>query len=83
MKDAIEFRSDPAAQAKNVGEAVAAFQEHKHWEDTHPGQLWNSPGRKVQRIGVLRPERFLHSRLTDALGTPFTTTTGFGFRFDL
>jgi hypothetical protein len=37
--------SDSAAQAKNVSEAMAAFQEHQRWEQTHPGQLWDSPKR--------------------------------------
>jgi hypothetical protein len=42
---------DSAAQAKNVAEAMAAFQEHQRWEETHPGQLWDSPKRASQ-IGV-------------------------------
>jgi hypothetical protein len=33
------------AQAKNVDEAIAAFQDHQNWEATHPGQLWDSPNR--------------------------------------
>jgi hypothetical protein len=37
--------SDSAAQAKNVNEAMAAFEEHQHWEETHPGQLWDSSKR--------------------------------------
>ena len=36
---------DPAAQAKNVSEALALFQEHQRWEEDHPGQLWDSPKR--------------------------------------
>jgi hypothetical protein len=37
--------SDSAAEAKTVGEAMATFQEHQRWEETHPGQLWDSPKR--------------------------------------
>jgi hypothetical protein len=37
--------SDPVTQAKNVDEAMAAFQEHQRWEETHPGQLWDAPKR--------------------------------------
>jgi hypothetical protein len=33
---------DPAAQAKNVAQAMATFQDHQRWEETHPGQLWDS-----------------------------------------
>jgi hypothetical protein len=37
--------SDPAKQAKNVGEAMSTFQEHQNWEKSHPGQLWDLPKR--------------------------------------
>ncbi|MFZ0423985.1 MAG: hypothetical protein WAL80_14005 [Xanthobacteraceae bacterium] len=37
---------DPAMQAKNVGDAMATFQEHQNWELAHPGLLWDdSPKR--------------------------------------
>jgi len=34
-----------AARAKDVSETMATFQDHQHWEETHPGQLWDSPAR--------------------------------------
>jgi len=37
--------TDSAAQAKNVAEAMAAYQDHQRWEEAHPGQLWDSPKR--------------------------------------
>jgi hypothetical protein len=36
---------DPAAQARNVAEAIAEYQGHQLWEQAHPGQLWDSPKR--------------------------------------
>jgi hypothetical protein len=36
---------DPTTQAKNVGQAMATFQEHQNWEQTHTGQLWDSSKR--------------------------------------
>jgi len=34
-----------AARAKDVSETLATFQDHQHWEETHPGQLWDAPTR--------------------------------------
>lgn len=34
--------NNSAAQAKNVAEALAVFQEHQRWEETHPGEIWDS-----------------------------------------
>jgi len=33
---------DATAQAKNVAGAIATFAERQHWEDSHPGQLWDT-----------------------------------------
>jgi hypothetical protein len=35
----------PAAQAKNVVEALEGFREHQRWEQVHPGELWDLPRR--------------------------------------
>jgi hypothetical protein len=40
---------DSAAQAKNVDEAIAVFQDHQRWEETHPGQLWDAQGLQRNR----------------------------------
>jgi hypothetical protein len=37
--------SDSTGRAKNVDAAMATFQEHQRWEESHPGQLWDSPKR--------------------------------------
>jgi hypothetical protein len=37
--------NDPAAQAKNVADAIAVYEGHQLWEQMHPGQLWDVPTR--------------------------------------
>jgi|SRR5277367_3905761 len=36
---------NPAAKAKNVSNALAAYREHQLWERMNPGELWDSPHR--------------------------------------
>jgi hypothetical protein len=35
----------PAAQTKNVLEALEGYMEHQRWERMHPGELWDLPRR--------------------------------------
>jgi hypothetical protein len=35
--------NDPVARAKFVSQALAEFLDHQHWEQSHPGQLWDVP----------------------------------------
>jgi hypothetical protein len=37
--------NDSTMQAKRVAEALAIYRDHQNWEDSHPGQLWDSPTR--------------------------------------
>jgi hypothetical protein len=39
------IQHDGAARAKNVADALAAFQDLQRWEQAHPGQLWGRPKR--------------------------------------
>ena len=35
--------NDSTMQANKVAEALALYRDHQNWEDSHPGQLWDSP----------------------------------------
>lgn len=37
--------NDPAAQARNVADAIALYEGHQLWERMHPGELWDVPQR--------------------------------------
>jgi hypothetical protein len=42
-----QTESDPTARAKIVDQALAEFASHQRWEAMNPGQLWDSPKRKI------------------------------------
>jgi hypothetical protein len=33
---------DDLARARNVAQALTTFAERQHWEDMHPGQVWDT-----------------------------------------